>query len=87
MVVMLAGPRCHTDLKALILAEYVEMPGLRLTLPQAARLWSIDRDTCHSVLASLVDTGFLYRSGDSYLRPACGPVPRRSRTPVESKSL
>jgi DNA-binding IclR family transcriptional regulator len=72
MVFTLAGPECHTDLTALIRAEYLEMPGLRVTLPQAARLWKIDRDTCFEALASLVDTGFLYRSGDAYLRAGYG---------------
>lgn len=72
MVLTVAGPQCHNDLEALIRAEYLEMPGLRLTLPQAARLWSIERKTCLEALASLVDTGFLYRSGDSYLRAGYG---------------
>lgn len=39
--------------------EYQEMPGLKLTLPQACRLWQLDRDTCEAVLARLVDQGFL----------------------------
>ena len=30
--------------------EYREMPGLSLTLPQAARLWGLDCDTCERVL-------------------------------------
>jgi len=72
MVLTLAGPQCHTDLTALIQAEYLKMPGLCLTLAQAARLWNVDRDTCVRALASLIDTGFLYRAGDSYLRTGCG---------------
>jgi len=68
MVLVPAGPQSPTDLKALIRAEYLEMPGMRLTLAQAARLWNVDRDTCFSTLASLIDTGFLYQSGDVYLR-------------------
>ena len=63
---------CHTDLLARIRAEYFEMPGLRLTVPQAARLWNVDRETCLPLLASLVEAGFLYRSGDSYLRAGQG---------------
>ena len=26
--------------------EFLEMPGLRLTIPQAARLWGLDTDSC-----------------------------------------
>jgi len=72
MVLTLVGLQCRSDLKTLIQAEYLEMPGLCLTLAQAARLWNVDRDTCLRELASLVDTRFLYRSGDSYLRTGCG---------------
>jgi hypothetical protein len=40
-------------------AEYREMPGLRLTLPQAARLWSLDPGTCERVLTKLIDRRIL----------------------------
>jgi len=40
------------------------MPGLRLTLAQAARLWALDRDRVRSLLFALVDAGFLVRAGD-----------------------
>jgi hypothetical protein len=39
--------------------EYREMPGMRLTLEQAMRLWMLDRKTCSGVLDSLVTTHFL----------------------------
>ena len=39
--------------------EYREMPGLSLTIPQASRMWQIDRRTCELVLQRLVDEGFL----------------------------
>lgn len=39
--------------------DFVEMPELELTLPQAVRLWSLGMDDCRYVLDSLVDTGFL----------------------------
>jgi hypothetical protein len=35
-------------------AEFQEMPGMRLTLPQAQRLWCLDGDTCAEVVALLV---------------------------------
>ena len=45
-----------------ILAEYAEMPGLSITLPQAQRLWAVDRDTCEEVLRRLVSRGKLRRT-------------------------
>jgi len=40
-------------------AEFMEMPGLELTLPQAVRLWHLGADDCRAVLDALVDLGFL----------------------------
>jgi len=40
-------------------ADFMEMPGLELTLPQAVRLWAIGLDDCRFVIDTLVDTGFL----------------------------
>jgi hypothetical protein len=39
--------------------EYTEMPGLELTVSQAARLWNLGPDDCHLVIDALVDAGFL----------------------------
>jgi hypothetical protein len=41
--------------------EYREMPGMRLTVDQAMRLWMLDRGTCVKVLDSLVTAHFLER--------------------------
>jgi hypothetical protein len=50
-------------------AEFLEMPGLRLTLAQAQRLWALDRTLCNAVLAALVETRFLVQSGKaSFIR-------------------
>jgi hypothetical protein len=46
-----------------IYAEYMEMPGLRLTQPQAQRFWGIDKETCVSLLNFLVEVRFLHRIG------------------------
>jgi len=43
-------------------AEYLEMPGLRLTAPQARCLFGLDSETCDAVLATLLDTKFLFRT-------------------------
>ena len=45
-------------------AEYLEMPGLRLTSEQVQRLCGIERVLCRSVLDSLVDAKFLSLSSD-----------------------
>jgi hypothetical protein len=51
-----------------IISEYLEMPGLRLTMRQACRLWNVDAERCDCVLQSLLVSGFLKKSGDSYVR-------------------
>jgi len=67
-----ALPHCPHDLNSLIRAEYQEMPGLCLTVAQAARLWNVGREECLETLDALTRTGFLYRSRDQYLRTGCG---------------
>ena len=52
--------------------EFVEMPGLRLTLPQAKRLWDLDEPTCLRILDRLVEFGFLCRTGCGYARVSDG---------------
>ena len=49
-------------------SDFLEMPGLKLTLPQAARLWAYDAQFCSAVLATLVETRFLVRSRDTFIR-------------------
>ena len=50
-------------------AEYREMPGLKLTVQQAQRLWALDASTCGAALGALSERGFLKRTaGGSYLR-------------------
>jgi hypothetical protein len=45
-----------------IRGEYQEMPGLRLTLTQASRLWHLDSATCEEALEELRLEGFLHRT-------------------------
>ena len=40
-------------------AEFLEMPGLHLTVAQAARLWGLDQGACHHVIDALVGASFL----------------------------
>ena len=59
-----------TVLRALQLlqSEYLEMPGLRLTAPQASRLIGLDRDKTQPLLEALVDRGFLRRTPTGFIR-------------------
>lgn len=69
-----AGADCAADLAATscpseaclrrIRNEFIEMPGLRLTIAQAARLWSLDVDACTAMLDQLVDERVLRRTRD-----------------------
>ena len=49
--------------------QYREMPGLSLTLRQAARLWGLNQTTCERVLARLVERRVLKRAWNgAYVR-------------------
>lgn len=45
-----------------IRGEYREMPGLKLTVPQAARLWHLDQPGIERLLNILVTDGLLHRT-------------------------
>jgi DNA-binding MarR family transcriptional regulator len=64
-------PQFHepkTSLPAVRLtAEFREMPGLRLTTQQTARLIGVDVDTASSVLKTLVERGFLRSTANGYV--------------------
>jgi hypothetical protein len=47
-----------------IRGEFVEMPGLRLTLDQAQRLWHLNEEICRGLLGALVDLEFLIRDSE-----------------------
>jgi len=42
-----------------VLSEFEEMPGMRLSLPQASRLFGLSEDSCRAVLDLLVDAAYL----------------------------
>jgi hypothetical protein len=48
--------------------EYREMPDLKLTPPQAARLWGLDRATAERVLDQLCASRLLSRTADGAYR-------------------
>jgi hypothetical protein len=74
--VRLAYPDATTgdepQLHARIEAEYREMPGLTLTLPQAARLFNLEPARCERLLDTLVHAGQLVRHSGMYARADCG---------------
>ena len=57
-------PECNESVRRRIQAEYLEMPGLKLTSRQAARLWQMDAATSTNLLDSMVDAGVLRRARD-----------------------
>jgi hypothetical protein len=60
---------------AVIQMDYVEMPGLMLTLQQGRRLWTLPADICQAALETLAATGLLVRTKDGrYLRGGGPPV-------------
>jgi hypothetical protein len=58
------------DLHARVSAEFREMPGLTLTLAQAARLFSIDSTRCERVFGALVERGVLSTDGRAWVTGA-----------------
>jgi hypothetical protein len=52
------------DVLRRVKGEFLEMPGLRLTEPQARRLWGLDAASCGALLIALVEAKFLFRTRD-----------------------
>jgi hypothetical protein len=70
--------RALPDLIQRVRAEYMEMPGLRLTAEQVQRLCGIERMVCQIVLDGLVATRFLCVKPDGrYSRVMERSVPSR----------
>ena len=63
----------HRALLSRIRAEFLEMPGLRLTVAQAQRLWGVEDEVCRAALAALVAERFLcIKPNGSYARTIDG---------------
>jgi hypothetical protein len=56
--------RASDEVLRRVRGEFIEMPGLRLTEPQARRLWGLDAASCRALLSTLVDAKFLFRTRD-----------------------
>jgi hypothetical protein len=52
------------DLVMRIEGEFLETPGLRMTIPQAQRRFGADEITCEAVLEALVDSSVLFKTRD-----------------------
>ena len=64
------APIAH-DVLNRVQGEFLEMPGLRLTEPQARRLWGLEPVECRILLGALVDSNFLFRTRDgAFMRTA-----------------
>jgi hypothetical protein len=51
--------------------EWTEMPQLKITRPQAQRLWSLSNEACETAFATLIRKGFLAQAPDgAYVRHA-----------------
>ena len=51
--------------------EYLEMPGLQLTMAQMRRLWGLEKEACRRILEELTATHFLRRTErDQYVLDA-----------------
>jgi hypothetical protein len=53
-------------------SEFREIPGLRLTVAQAQRLWGLDRETCEAVLSRLTETHVIAQSADGRIFAVAG---------------
>ena len=75
------------DVLQRVQGEFLEMPGLRLTEPQARRLWGLDAASCGALLGALIDAKFLFQTRDGAFMRAeyAAPLqatPRSRRNPV-----
>jgi len=73
------------SLVARIRGEYSEMPGLRLTVAQACRLWQVDAATCETVLERLVREAFLYKTDKGRYLALSVPVGRQAMTRLRDR--
>ena len=60
-------------------AEFLEMPGMKLTIEQVQRLCGVDGSLCRVVLDSLVEAKFLYIKSDGRYVRLTDSSPRRGQ--------
>ena len=82
--------RAYQQIIDRVRAEYQEMPGLRLTLDQAQRLFGLDHSVCIAILGSLVLAQFLSLEPDGrYARCTTEAISRRpvSKAHLRARAL
>jgi hypothetical protein len=57
-------PRGVEELLRRVHAEFIEMPGLRLTAAQAQRMWGIGSSVCEMIFNTMIEEKFLTRTRD-----------------------
>jgi hypothetical protein len=78
-------PLLETTLVNRVRAEYEEMPGMKLTPRQVARLCGARQALCQAVLDALVEEGFLcVRANGAYARQSDGVQPRSAKAGIRS---
>lgn len=73
------------DVLRRVQGEFLEMPGLRLTEPQACRLWNLDQQSCELLLRALVDQRFLFKTPDGAFMRADHAAPMKATLRPPSK--
>jgi hypothetical protein len=68
----LTQPKTEHDLVARVCAEFTEVPGLKLTLWQASRLFGLEVARCEQLFRLLVQDGVLRRQGDCFAHCSTG---------------
>jgi len=79
--------RAQDDVLRRVQGEFLEMPGLRLTEPQARRLWGLDAASCSALLTELVDAQFLFRTRDGAFMRLEQATPANTRGPHPRKNV
>lgn len=64
--------RDESEVRTRVSAEFREMPGLRITVAQASRLFNMEPGRCERVLGHLVELGELSTDGRIFVRADLG---------------
>ena len=73
-----APTRTSDEVLRRVQGEFLEMPGLRLTKPQARRLWGLDAAACEALLRALVESQFLFQTRDGAFMRVESAAPARA---------
>jgi hypothetical protein len=76
-----APTRTTEEVLRRVQGEFLEMPGLRLTTPQARRLWGLDAAACDALLGALVEANFLFRTRDGAFMRVEAATPVKATLP------